>query len=72
MVIFLFDRVENIVGKGENARYQHVLLFPKCFQKSSVSGSLKVGFVWERVIELFQVREAAQILLEQGSFVHNI
>ena len=28
-------RVENIEGKGENAGYQHFLLFPKCFQKAS-------------------------------------
>ena len=28
-------RVENILGKGENAGYQHFLLFPKCFQKPS-------------------------------------
>ena len=33
-------------GKGENASYQHFLLFPQCFQKPSVSGSLKVGIVW--------------------------
>ena len=38
--------VENIVGKGENAGYQHFLLFPQCFQKASSSGSLKVGLVW--------------------------
>ena len=37
-----FGRVENILGKGENAGYQHFLLFPHCFQKLSVSGSLKV------------------------------
>ena len=30
---FLFNQVENIVGKGENAGYQHFLLFPQCFQK---------------------------------------
>ena len=42
-------RVENIVGKGENAGYQHFLLFPQCFQKPSHLGSLKVGIVWERV-----------------------
>ena len=30
-----FGRVENIVGKGENAGYQHFLLFPQCFQKAS-------------------------------------
>ena len=28
-----FDRVENIVGKGENAGYQHLLLFQQCFPK---------------------------------------
>ena len=38
--------VENIVEKGENAGYQHFLLFPQCFQKPSLSGSLKVGIVW--------------------------
>ena len=27
--------IENIVGKGENAGYQHFLLFPQCFQKFS-------------------------------------
>ena len=32
MMISLFDRVENIVGKGENAGHQHFLLFPQCFQ----------------------------------------
>ena len=39
---FVLGRVENIVGKGENAGYQHFLLFPQCFQKASFSGSLKV------------------------------
>ena len=37
--------VENIMGKGENAGYQHFLLFAQCFQKASFSGSLKVGVV---------------------------
>ena len=27
-MIFVFDRVENTMGKGENAGYQHFLLFP--------------------------------------------
>ena len=45
-IISVFHRVENIVGKGENAGYQHFLLFPQCFQKVSLSGSLKVGIVW--------------------------
>ena len=46
---FVLERVENIVGKGENAGYQHFLLFPQCFQKASFQGSLKVGIVSERV-----------------------
>ena len=37
---FGFGRVENIVGKGENAGYQHFLLFPQCFQKHSDQGCL--------------------------------
>ena len=35
--------VENNLGKGENAGYQHFFLFPQCFQKPSVSGSLNLG-----------------------------
>ena len=42
----LRGRVENILGKGENTGYQHFLLFPKCFQKPSSSGELKLGIVW--------------------------
>ena len=30
---FLLGRVENIVGKGENASYQHYLFFPLMFFK---------------------------------------
>ena len=37
------DRVENIVGKGEIARYEQFLLFPQCFQKlSSASKSVSM------------------------------
>ena len=42
---FVLGRVENIMGKGENTCYQHFLLFPRCFQKPSVSGSLNVVIV---------------------------
>ena len=41
MMISVFDKVENIVGKGENAGYQHFLLFPQCFQKASSLGVVK-------------------------------
>ena len=43
---FVLVRVENIVGKRENAGYQHFLLFPQCFQKLSFPEVLKVGIVW--------------------------
>ena len=33
MMIALLNRVENTVVKGENADYQHFLLFPQCFPK---------------------------------------
>ena len=46
---FVFGRVENIVGKGENAAYQHFLLFTQSFQKPSHSELLKMGIVWYRV-----------------------
>ena len=38
-MIPLLERVENAVEKGENAGYQHCLLFPQCFPKSSSLGS---------------------------------
>ena len=45
------------MGKGENAGYQHFLLFPQCFQKASILESLQVpimwqddkGFIWKRL-----------------------
>ena len=39
MMIFIFVREENIVGKEEKAGYQHFLLF-SYFQKASSSGLL--------------------------------
>ena len=42
---FALGMVKNIVEKGENAGYQHFLLFPQCFQKAFLFGSLKVGIV---------------------------
>ena len=41
----VMGKVENIMGKGEHACYQHVILFP-CFQKALSSGLLKVGILW--------------------------
>ena len=42
---FVLGVVEKIVRKGENAGYQHFLLFPQCFQKASYEGALKVVIV---------------------------
>ena len=41
MGIEFSDRVENIVGQEEIARYEQFLLFPQCFQKLSVVDALK-------------------------------
>ena len=46
---FVMGWQENIVGKGENAGYQHFLLFLQCFQKVSFTGLLKVGIMWQIV-----------------------
>ena len=45
MTISLYERVENYVGKGENAVYQHFLLFPQCFPKPSSLWLFKVRIV---------------------------
>ena len=48
-VKFVLGRKENVVGKGENAGYQHFLLFLflPCFEKLSFFlRSLEVGTVW--------------------------
>ena len=41
-----FHRIENIVGKEENASYQHFLLFQQCFQMAFSSSAPKVIIVW--------------------------
>ena len=40
---YVLGLVENMVEKGENAGFQHFLIFPLWFQKSNLPGSLKVG-----------------------------
>ena len=39
IMISVFYLVDDIVGKGDDAGYQHFLLFPQCFQKTSSLGS---------------------------------
>ena len=43
--------VENTVGKGEIARHEQFLVFPKSFQKACFPGASKGIIVWEWVIE---------------------
>ena len=45
MTISHLDRVEYTMGKGENAGYQHFLLFQQLFPKPLTLGSLKVELV---------------------------
>ena len=42
-------RVENALGKGNNAGYRHFLFFSKCYEKPLSSESSKVETVWKRV-----------------------
>ena len=69
---FVSGRVGNIFRKGENAGYQHFLLFPKCFQKPSSSGSLKVGLVWYRVKGPFTIIDGFVVSVEQDQAVLNM
>ena len=52
MMIPDFDRVENIVGKEENAGYRHFLPFLQYFQRALYPWSSKIGIVSKRVNSL--------------------
>ena len=43
VIEFVFVMEENIVGKGENAGYQHFLLFQESFQSLHFHGCLYKG-----------------------------
>ena len=47
-MIFVFDREENFVEKGENAGCQYFLLFPHFFKRLFTQVLLKVRIVWWR------------------------
>ena len=51
----LSKRVENIVGKGEIARYEQFLLFPQCLQKACFPGVSKGVTAWEWVKDNIQI-----------------
>ena len=70
IIVLHFIRVENIVAKGENAGYQHFLLFPQCFQKPCFQGASKGVIVWEWVKELKTLWEKEKLLI--FSFSHHV
>ena len=41
----LFHEIENILGKEENAGYQHLLIFPQRFPKAFSFSASKCGIV---------------------------
>ena len=41
MINFVFGKREIIMGKGENAGYQHFLFFPQCITKCFFLGFIK-------------------------------
>ena len=51
---YVSERTENILGKGENAFYQHFLLSPRCFQKPPSLGLLKSGLCDKELIDFVQ------------------
>ena len=60
LIIFLLDRAENIIGKGENAGYQHFLLFIRPSKTGRIMGSPMAGG-WVGGVHFF-VRSISQKL----------
>ena len=46
---FVYDRIENILGKGENAGYPQFFFFQQCFQKEFSFWLLKFRIVKKQV-----------------------
>ena len=61
----LFKPVENTVGKGEIARYEHFLLFLQCFQKACFPGTSKDVVVWEWVKQHLTLSQTTHFRLFQ-------
>ena len=64
-------KVENILGKGENADYKHFLLFPQCFQKAYLSESIvkKVGLCGKYIITQSPLFTIFSTMFSKGLFV---
>ena len=57
--------VENTVGKGEIARYEQFLLYPRCFQTACFPGASKGVIVWEWVKWLKTIWQKEKMLVTQ-------
>ena len=59
--ISVSERIENFVGKGKYAGYQHFLLFQQCFLEPSLrfvkSGSCVVKGKEKKIVEPFPKRQ---------------
>ena len=64
-MIFAFDRVENIVGKGENAGHQHFLFSDNVFKGLLTQGRYKAGLCCKE-LKLFADKEKNVILTVSG------
>ena len=51
MMIFVDERREFTVGKGEVSGYQDFPQIPKCFQKPSPSGDVNIH-IWDCLVNL--------------------
>ena len=56
MMISFFRWLEKLLGRGENAGYQHFLLFPRCFQRVSFPWSSKHGIACQTKLSIIYVR----------------
>ena len=63
IMISVFDRVENIAGKRENAGDQHFLLFPQCYQRVSLP---KFGLCGKGLIHLLSQSFHASVSINRA------
>ena len=49
MRVYLLKKVENIVVKGEIARFEQYFLLSQCIQKLSAAEASESAYIWERV-----------------------
>ena len=67
---FLKGRVENIVGKGENAGYQHFLFFPTMFSKGFILMVLKSQGSCDKEAILKTLLPAKKVFFISSKFQH--